>query len=278
MSAVVAVACVATGCSIVIGTSGLSGGGNDAASGDAAATGDATSPGADGSQGADAAIGDAGARGCALYTDATFCQDFDDPATALSASTWSSTDTTKPGGTITLVAPGSVSTPNAARIELVDASSGCAYQQLSKEFPGARSSLTARFSVRPESTGFIVAIVAAPSELPGATYRLLLGFEKAGTPGVLHAFVQQHQGGTFSDYAFDSLPFGSDPLGRSFEVSVEIKAAPDAKIVVREGGRTSMLNAPPSLAINDARIDLGPYCSDHAAAVSFDDVAVWTTP
>lgn len=275
VSVVVCLVIAATGCSLVVSTDGLTGDTSGTPANDAAAA-DAS---LDGAQAADGPLADAGLRGCGLYTDATFCQDFDDPKTALAASTWTVADTADPGGTITLVEAGAVSAPNAARLSLLDTSGGCEYLRLSRAFTGSLSGLSTRFSVRPESEGIILALVAASSELPGATYRLLLGFDKPqGSKGQLYAFVQKHEAGVFSEFSSDSLPFDVDPFGRSFDITVEATVAPNAKVAVREGSRALTLAAPPALALTDARIDYGPYCRDKTTTVTLDDVVIWATP
>ena len=269
----------AAGCSLVIGTDGLSGEAPNLNPNDAAASPD----GADGAQGTDGAAvvdgADAGLRGCGLYADASFCQDFDDPTTALSASTWTSADIAGPAGTITLVEAGAASQPYAARLALLDASNGCEFLRLSKQLPGTRSALKARVAVRADGLGTFLAVVAAPSTTPGNSYRLLLAFEKPGSStGYLSAFVQKHDASGFSDVTSDTLPFTSDPVGRDFVVDVEITAAPSASIIVREGGRALTLTAPSDLTIVDARVDLGPYCQSVARTFTFDDLAIWTSP
>lgn len=271
-SVVVCLVAAVAGCSLVVGTDGLTGEmpANDAG---------AQETSLDGAQASDGPLGDAGARGCGVYTDATFCQDFDDPTTALSASTWTVADTADPGGTITLVEAGAVSLPNAARLSLLDTTSGCQYLRLSRTFTGSLSGLSTRLSIRPDSEGIFLALVAAPSETPGATYRVLVGFDKPrGSAGQLFVLVQKHESGGFSDFSSDSLPFDASPFGRSFDVAVEVTAAPNAKVVVREGVRTLTLAAPPALAITGARIDYGPYCRGETTTVTLDDVVIWATP
>jgi hypothetical protein len=269
----------AAGCSLVIGTDGLAGdatstGPTDAASPDADASLDAPS-----SDGATADASDAGLRGCALYADASFCQDFDDPTTALSSTTWTLVDTADPAGTISLVEAGAVSLPNAARMELLDASNGCESLRLSRSFLGPLSGLTVRAAVRPEGLGDFLAVVAAPTSLPGPTYRVLVAFEKPGmSVGYLSAFIQKHDSTGFTNFPSATLPFTSDPLGRDFVVSVEITAAPNPKVLVREGTRVLTLPAPADLAITDSRIDFGPYCQATSRTFTFDDIAIWAFP
>ncbi len=283
LSIAVSVLVTAAGCSLVVGTDGLSGEAPGIGPSDAA-SGDAPEVSLDGAQATDAPAldgGDAGLRGCALYPDATFCQDFDDPATALSVAPWSASDVGEPGGAITLVSAGAASPPNAARLALFDAGTGCKYIQLSKNFPGTFSGLTARLSVRPESNSNFLAVVAAPTSLPGASYRILVSFDKlAASKSQLYAFVQKYESGVFSDFSSGTIDYSIDPFGgQTFDVTVEMKAAPNASIIVREGARQLVLAAPPALKItSEARVDIGPYCSDMPATFTFDDVAVWAFP
>jgi hypothetical protein len=262
-----------------VGTDGLAGGATATPGGDGGGVDAAL---VDGAQPPDASSdgGDAGAvRGCGLYPDATFCEDFDEPSTALSMSTWTDTSVGDPQGTITLVEAGAASPPSAARIALVSAATNCEYMKLSRSFVGALSRFETRFVVRPDTLGNFFVAVAAPSTTPGATYRVILSFEKPGTStGYMSAFVQKHQGGTFSDFSVDTLPFTTDPLGKSFEVGVELTAAPNPKIIVREGTRALPLTTPADLAITNPRVDLGPYCQGEMTAFTFDDVAIWATP
>lgn len=271
----------AAGCSLVIGTEGLAGEAPGPTPYDAAAFPDGLDASLDGAQGTDGAavVDGAALRGCGLYADASFCQDFDDPTTALSASTWTSADTAGPAGTITLVEAGAASQPNAARLALLDASNGCESLPLSKQFQGARSALKMRVAVRADGLGTFLAVVAAPSATPGNSYRVLLAFEKPGSStGYLSAFVQKHDASGFINITSNTLPFTSDPVGKDFVVGVEITAAPSASIIVREGGRALTLTAPSDLTIVDARVDLGPYCQAVARTFTFDDLAIWTTP
>lgn len=275
VSVVVCLVAAAAGCSLVVGTDGLTGDASGTPVNDAAAA-DASLDGAQASDGPQAEGGDAGSRGCGLYPDATFCQDFDDPRTALSASTWTVAETADPGGTITLVEAGAASAPNAARLSLLDTTSGCEYLRLSRELTGSLSGLSTRFSIRPDSGGIFLALVAASSELPGATYRVLVGFDRGpGSKGQLFAFVQKHEAGVFTEFSSSSLSFDADPYGRSFDIAVEVTAAPNAKVVVREGERALTLDAPPALALTDARIDYGPYCRGETTTVTLDDVVIW---
>jgi hypothetical protein len=258
----------------VVGTEGLSGD-TATASGD----GGGLDASLDGAQPGDAMTTDANARGCALYPDATFCQDFDDPVTALSTTTWTSTDVGEPQGKIELVDAGAVSPPNAARIALVDAGAGCGYVQLSRKFQGTYAKMVARFSVRPETQGNFVAMVGAPSNLPVATYRVVLGIYKpSASSGSLAVYVQKYQASTPSDFTSGEIPFDVDPYGRTIDVSIEMTASPNPRMVVTQDGKKLELAVPPTLPITDPRVDFGPYCRGTAAAFAFDDVAMWLTP
>lgn len=264
---------VAAGCSLVVDTSDLSGGGSaggsDAAT-DTIAANDASLDGTalDG--------GDAGAKGCALYADAAFCQDFDDASTALTTTTWTDSDVAETRGTITLVAEGASSAPNAARIALVTTVGDCNYLRLSKTFLGSMTSFTTRLTVRPDSDDTFVVVVAKPTNLPGTSYRVIVGAERNGNGTYsLYGFVQKYLAGVFSDSGGRSMIFDSTPIGRNLDITVEIATSPARSIVLREGTRALTLPAPIDLELNEPRFDLGPYCRATAAAFTFDDVAAW---
>jgi hypothetical protein len=264
------------GCSLVVGTDGLSG--ETATAGGDGGGVDASHDGAQPGDGG-ATTTDATARGCTVYPDATFCEDFDDPLTALSTTKWTSTDVGQPQGTIALVQAGAVSAPNAARLALVDAGAGCGFLKLARKFVGTYSSLLAHFSVRPETDGNFVAMVGAPANLPVATYRVILGiYRPSGSSGSLLAYVQKYVAGASSDFTSGEIPFDTDPLGRTIDMSIEMTASPNPRMVVTQGGKRLELAVPPTLPLSDPHVDFGPYCRGAASAFAFDDVAIWATP
>lgn len=273
-AAFVAASClVAAGCSLVVDTSGLSGGGSAGGS-DAATDTIATNDGALDGTAVDG--GDAGAKGCGRYADATFCQDFDDAATALTTPTWTASDVGEARGTITLVAEGASSAPNAARIALVSTVGDCNYLLLSKTFPGPVTSLITRVTVRVDVEDAFLVVVAKPTTAAGPSYRVIVGTERlAGGIFKLYGFVQKYLAGTFSEFAVQTMPFDTTPFGRNLEITVELTTAPTRSIVIREGARTLTLPAPPDLDLDGPRFDLGPYCRRTQATFTYDDVAAW---
>lgn len=277
VSVLAALLLAAGGCSLVVGTDGLSGTAVDAPT-DAGGTLDALVEATTQADAGDAGDG-AVAKGCAAYADASFCQDFDDPTTALATSTWTDTDVGAAKGTITLVSAGAVSAPNAARLSLLDGTGGCRFEQLARRISGTFKTYSTRMTVRADTTGTFLAAVAAPSTMPGKSYRVLVSiFKPNATESILRALVQQHDSGTFSDFFSASLPFDAPPFGRDLDVTVEMTAAPNAKILVREGSRMLPLSAPADLAFIDPRVEIGPYCSGAAQTFTFDDVVMFTGP
>ena len=268
------VALAAIGCSLVVDVDGLTGGALDGGGG--TADGAVESSPESGPSGKPGDATDEGSpRGCARFADASFCQDFDEPTSALSPPTWNAYLPDGSVGDFSLVTDGAVSAPNAARATLTSSTSDCGFNQLTRSFPGSFGTLMTRASIRVESNGIVFAVVAAQAEGAGRSYRVLLTIESDGALGIA---VQQYDSGNFTDVYSTINPLDEDPFARSVDLSVAITMAPSPSIVVTAGAKTFVIPGPADLSIKNPDIEIGQYCRAIAARYIYDDVAVWVGP
>ena len=260
----------ATGCTLAVSLDGLAG--PPVIAGDGGVDATSAVDGAPTDAGTEAAVA---VVGCARFPDAAFCQDFDDPKTALAPASWSDPplDTTR--GSASLVSEGASSAPNAVRLALTTTPTDCEYVQLSRSFADRFSALTTKVSARIDSGGAFLAVIAAPSSRSGPTYRVLLAL--ADTKDGVYAAVQKHLNGNFTDFSSQTLVLTTPPIGRDLALSVELTGAPTPSVKLREGSQVLDLPAPSDLVIEDALVQIGPYCLGRPVAFTFDDLVVFTT-
>ena len=218
-------------------------------------------------------------QGCALYSDASFCHDFDDAKTALSPYVLSSFIPDGSTGTISLVTDGAVSAPNAGRFVVTGApSNGCADVLLTKSLPGQFGTLTARVSVRAETEGIAFSVVASQQEFQPRSYRVLLTIRRTATDANVEVLVQQYESGNFTTFYQGIFALQDDPFTRSLDLTVAMATAPTPSILVRAWDRSLVVPAPADLVINDPDVEIGPYCQPAGVTFTYDDLAIWTGP
>ena len=258
------------GCSLFTDFGGLSGGpsvdagttdGSRAVAGDGAAL-DA----ADGGTTADAS-------GCARFPDASFCVDFDRPA-ALTTGTWSEIEPTTPADrTIDLTTLAPVSPPNAAAIQLRNASAGdCKYLRLIRRFSGALTRTSVRFAVRAETSGVVVSTTFGVRA--GLSFDVLVSFDEDRQ---VHLFVQRNTNNNITEEGASNVFLASRLIGRWVEMTVDYTITPNAATVTVEG-QVATVPLRPDLIGRDPEASFGAFCAATPTQFAYDDVAITVTP
>ena len=211
-----------------------------------------------------------GSPGCARFSDASFCVDFEQPD-PLAATVWTAPRTTTDGGTIAVTTARSVSPSHAASFVMLDGGPACNFLVLERNFTGDFQNVRARASTSVETSGWFFVVSSHPSNV--ISYVLLVSIGEQS----IDLIVQENSDGGPYTKGQASLPFDTTPLGIFQDVMVEIDTASHiARLTV--GARSADATLPPEYTTKDPRLTLGPFCHNTGQRVLVDDVAVWVTP
>lgn len=255
------------GCAVLTDLSGLSEGepSGGVEGGTEAAT-DAPSEAGDGGAPADAS-------GCARYTDASFCVDFEGPS-PIAEGTWSElgdVDRQQPKRTITLTQQDPISPPNAVVFDLAGGGSDCEYVRLIKRFTGDWATMTTRFEQRAENEGIFLTQEFRVSAKLSFSLLVALGGDR-----LVRLFVQKNENFVVTEVAGVDVLAETRVVGRWASIAIEYRALPtrSANLVI-DGVVKSSVALPPELVGRDPEVAIGPHCAGGPSRVTVDDVAVF---
>ena len=263
---------VGLGCSLLVDTGGLVGSPSVDVPVDAAVDVTVLDAGTDAVSPTDGDAAPSPATGCALFKDASFCEDFDgvDP---FSISKWTIADVDASVGSLAVTATTSVSAPRSAAFAMHASPPACSYLRLMRRFAGPYARFRAEISLRVEATGYVLNLHAGSSPL-GASYQVNLSFD-ANAIAVAH--LQKDTGGGGFDISSTSIGLEASAIGRWLLVTAEIVEA-TGTIIVGVDGAEGSISTPSDFLLTDPTVQLGPYCTGNALALEADDVRVYLTP
>jgi hypothetical protein len=206
-------------------------------------------------------ISDSGAPGCARFSDASFCVDFEQPD-ALSGMVWTAPRTSTER---------SVSPTHAASFVMVNDGSSCNFLLLERNFSGDHQSFRARVSASLEVAGWFFVVSSHP--VGDVAYAFLVSMGERA----INMLVQENSDGGPYTKGLASVPFDTTPLGTFQDVMVEIDV-PTHRAKLTVGTRTAEAMLPTGYTTVDPRLTLGPFCHNGGQRVFIDDVAAWVTP
>jgi hypothetical protein len=215
-------------------------------------------------------ISDSGALGCARFSDASFCVDFEQPD-ALSGMVWTAPRTSTEAGTVTVTTERSVSPTHAASFVMVNDGSSCNFLVLERNFSGDHQSFRARVSASIEVAGWFFVVSSHP--IGDVAYAFLVSI---GEQAITLLVQENSDGGPYTK-GQASVPFDTTPLGTFQEIMVEIDV-PTHRAKLTVGTRTAEAMLPIEYTTVDPRLTLGPFCHNGGQRVLIDDVAAWVTP
>ena len=257
------------GCTLLNNLDGFASGAGGVDTGLDAATREGGGDGAAGIEGGS----DAGTSvGCGRYADASFCVDFEGPD-PLGPATWTENNLTSTKGTIALSKSPVVSPVNALRFDLTKSGAGgCDYLVMKRAFPGSFSKLTTRFAMRAEAEGIHFTVNFQPQ--PNLAFTLIA---VVGSGTLLRLFAQSYDNVDVVEVAGQNGQLSRTAVGRWVDVTFEATTATRTATLTVDDVKVG-ITLPAGFAVTAPKLVVGPYCLDHPAQVSFDDLAAWLAP
>lgn len=280
-------ALVAQACSFFVDDSGLA---KDDAGTRSNVSVDGTDAGADETDGGrgdggrgDGAIGDgatandggaapdvANPSGCATYTDASWCVDFEKP-NDITTTVWTEV-TSGSGSSITLASTTSVSPTHAANILVAQGAPACSFVRLKRRFSGTLTYVRGRAAVRPSRDGVPI---AWEIDLPSGVQYNILGVLYSDPK--LSIKIQKYDGSTNTVTLLTEkmVALDASPFDVWNEVEITAQTAPTREVTLRLGQTQVTAALASEVPLQDPALSTGIWCEDAPLAVLVDDVAAW---